>query len=91
MSRLGSQGSSRGVSLHFRVNDIYTLLLALAALFLLIGVVLLAIEQFTFYGELFPSKEGGGKAKAKACAPAPPPVHGRRLAVGTTRGPVGAG
>ena len=65
-----SRGRSGGVGLQSRPNDVYTLMLVLAAVFLMIGAALLAIEQFTFYGELFPAKEGKGDAAVPPATPA---------------------
>jgi len=71
--------AGRGARPQPRRNDVYTLLLALAALFLLLATVLLAVEQFTFYGGLFPpvsSKPAGGKALGPVLPGLPTAVTG---------------
>ena len=90
MSRPDSPGGRGGVRLQSRPNDIYTLLLALAAVFLLLASVLLAVEQFTFYGELFPPAPAAGKAKARA-PEAPRELDRPAWATLAEPGPSGAG
>lgn len=62
----------RGVGVQVRPNDIYTMLLLVAAVFLLLATALLAVEQYTFYGGLFPPPPKDKSPRPKACAPGPP-------------------